>query len=205
MLCCGIVVDFDMRRIILLLGLSVSISFIVVSMHPEAGIRLRSKEQFVISILEGSFGDLGLGYTWEQAWPILKTAYPRSTWRQWSLEDIEAYQWNSQTFRLTARASKEFRTNFPKKSFLFKLDHRAFVVTHDDKPAFGGLFLERGSAMAIRYPVFYIEEAADGTISLVLRPYHTISEMPPLSDSSWDPVGLDRLRSIFDEEQKLAF
>jgi hypothetical protein len=194
-----------MRRIILLLGLSVGMSFIIVSMDSEAGIRLRSKKQFVISILEGNFSDLGLGYTWERAWPILKASYPRSTWRQWSLEDIEAYQWHSQTLRLTARASKEFRANFPKNSSLFKLDHRAFVVTHDDMPAFGGLFLERGSAIAIRYPVFYIDEAADGTISLTLRPYHTISEIPPLSDSSWDPVGLDKLRSIFDKERKLAF
>jgi hypothetical protein len=174
-------------------------------MYPEAGIRLRSNKQFVISILEGSFSDLGLGYTWEQAWPILKAVYPRSTWRQWTLEDIEAYQWNSQTFRLTARASKKFRANSPRKGSLFKFDHRAFVVTHDDMPAFGGLFLERGSAMAIRYPVLYIDEAADGTISLTLRPYHTISEMPPLSDSSWEPVGLDKLRSIFDKERKLAF
>jgi hypothetical protein len=165
-----------MRRIILFFGLSVGISFVIVSMPPEAGIRLLSKKQFVISILEGSFSDLGLGYTWERAWPILKTAYPRSAWRQWTLEDIEAYQWNSQTFRLTARASKEFRANFPKKSSLYKLDHRAFVVTHDDMPAFGGLFLERGSAMAIRYPVFYIDKAADGTISLTLRPYHTSQE-----------------------------
>jgi hypothetical protein len=194
-----------MRRIILLFSLSVGIPFIIVSMPLEAGIRLLSKKQFVINILEGSFSDLGLGYTWEQAWPILRTAYLRSASRQWTLEDIEAYQWNSQTFRLTARASKEFMANFPKKSSLYKLDHRAFVVMHDDMPAFGGLFLERGSAMAIRYPVFYIDEAADGTISLTLRPYHTIAEMPPLSDSSWDPIGLDKLRSIFDKERKLVF
>lgn len=194
-----------MQRIILLFGLSVAISFFMLSMPSEAGLRLLSEKQFVISILEGSFSDLELGYTWERAWPILKTAYPRSAWRRWTLEDIEAYQWNSQTFRLTARASKEFRANFPKKSSLYQLDHRAFVVTYDDMLAFGGLFLERGSAMAIRYPVFYIDEAADGTISLTLRPYHTISEMPPLSDSSWDPVGLDKLRSIFDKERKLVF
>jgi len=168
-------------------------------------LRILSKNQFVISIFNDSFSELRLGYTWEQAWPILKAAYPGSVWRQWTLEDIAAYQWNSQTFLLTAGATKEFRANFPPSSSLNKLDHRAFVVRYDDTPAFGGLFLERGSAMAIRYPVFYIDENTDSTISLILRPYHTSYEMPPLSHPSWDHVGLDKLRSIFDEEGKLIF
>jgi hypothetical protein len=78
-------------------------------------------------------------------------------------DDVEKYSWEDQEIILGVESSK--------RVVGLDLIERSFVACLGEKPLFGGSFIERGSARAIRYPVIYVEYRSSRLV-LQLRPIH---------------------------------
>jgi hypothetical protein len=168
----------------------------------------RLSESFALHILDKNWDDLGLGYTSEKSWPVLQSNYKRMTFLNLTLQDIMNYEWVKQQITLTADATVALKERLkigPDEgpSVGSSLALRAFVVTADGQPAYGGIFLPRGSQMAIRYPVIYIGKDSNGLITMDIRPVHSIIEMDN-SDPVWKVVRQDSIRDLFAKAGKLA-
>jgi hypothetical protein len=171
-------------------------------------ISVRTAKSFAIHVLEEDWESLGLGYTSEKSWPILQRSYKNATIVEVTSLDIEKYHWMKQQIILTAESSKllkeQFKIDFNNSlSASLGIPHRAFVVTVDGEPVYGGIFLDRGSQMAIRYPVIYVGEDKKGLISMDVRPVHSIFELDG-SDPAWKIVRQDCIHDILARAGKLA-
>lgn len=168
----------------------------------------RPSHAFVLHILNKNWDDLGLGYTSERSWPILQGNYKRILFLNITMQEIVKYQWMKQQITLTADASYALEESFrigpdQRTSTGSSLGLRAFVVTVGDQPAYGGIFLPRGSQMAIRYPVIYVSKDGRGLITMDIRPVHSINEMDS-SDPVWKVIRQDSIRDLFARAGKLA-
>jgi hypothetical protein len=169
-------------------------------------------DAFALHVLNDDFQTLGLGYTLDKAWPILKQAYTSSTRAKLVLGDVETFDWGSQTMTLTLSASNALKAAFNihnrvELSNAFGRPHRAFVVVVKRVPRYGGIFLEPGSQMALRYPVIYVDEDDDGKVLLTIRPIHTVGDaLIKLSESDplWKTIKQEQIRDILGKAGKLT-
>jgi hypothetical protein len=168
----------------------------------------KSLGSFTIHILDENWDSLRLGYTLEKSWPLLQSAYKQMTLLKVTEEDILKYDWVKQQIILTAETTETLKNTFrinanePSSDGLI-ISLRAFVVTIDGQPAYGGIFLPRGSQMAIRYPVIYIGKDSNGLITMDIRPAHSIFDMES-SDPAWNMVRKNCIRDVFARIGKLA-
>ena len=163
---------------------------------------------FTLHTLNESYTSLGLSYNLENAWPILKNVYKHTTVAEVTDRDIVRYDWLKQQIALTTAASQALKTELgvevnDRLFAYFGTPHRAFVVAVDGEAKYGGVFLERYSAMNVRYPVIYLDEDKNGVIRMEVRPVHSINELDS-SDPLWEIVRQDCIHDIFVRAGKLT-
>jgi hypothetical protein len=151
-----------------------------------------SADTFQLVIFEQDWMSLGLRYDYEQAWPRLLALDRTNALFTVSAAEIEVYDWAHQSITLTAEATaglvdalaqagalnegatalKDLEASLgwgnPVEQALYT---RGFVVTLNDEPLYGGIFLNAISQMAIDYPVIRVE-VAEGKAILRLLPTH---------------------------------
>lgn len=143
-------------------------------------------------VLKKRWGDLKLGYDYEQAFPRLKSSAAGNVLCTIGEGEIESYDWKRQTITLTAGATDglvkalssgkgvkpeiEALNDLKKKAGMsnaleLSLYTRGFLVTSNGKALYGGIFLDAMSQMAINYPV--IRAGVDGDRAfLSILPIH---------------------------------
>jgi hypothetical protein len=159
-------------------GWFVFVGFIVLSFLMLNGIvstaRAESSNRFQLVILKKDWSDLKLGYTFPEAFTLLKSAQTAGPLLVIGQEDIESYNWSRQSITLSVQATVKLMASLPPEDdwkpnnrFMAKvkrehgwgnpiewaLHQKGFLVFINEEPLFGGVFLEPMSQMAIQYPV----------------------------------------------------
>ena len=103
------------------------------------------------------------------------------------------------------RVEFRLKDTFPEDKFLsIELSHRGFVVTFDEEKLYGGMFLQRFSAMAISYPVIYTE-ASESQVVFLLRPIHSIDpEYQAIDRALRKRIEIQKVRNFFSKLGKLV-
>lgn len=129
-----------------------------------------AKQSFALHILEDELLRARCGSRRDRCWSLLRQMdLASNSILVITEQDIEAYDWTSQSVVLTPQASLAFKDTFPNYRGL-RMGSVAFVVTFEDEWLYGGVFSEAGSAAAARYPVIYLQERGDNT-ALAIRPF----------------------------------
>ena len=152
---------------------------------------------FALHILSVGFDELKLGYQARRCWDLLKNIDLNSSSLVITTDDIESYNWANQTLLLTTKASDRFRIIQGTRNF----DHKAFVVTINGERVYGGIFLNRYSAMAIKYPVIYVQSNFDEKIRLFIRPYQRIDTH--LDRSQFRAIARQDVYNVFSSKGKI--
>lgn len=195
-----------LRSIILTLFVLITLtSSFAAAQEGSKSLSKKTPGSFSVHILTETWDSLRLGYKTEKSWPILMKIYKHTTVVEVTSLDIAKYDWVKQQITLTADATAVLKKRFKagvKGSFpdLGTL-HRAFVVTVDGEPAYGGVFLDRISPMAIKYPVIYINEDKNGLITMDVRPMHSYKLRA--SEPTWKVIQQERIHDFFVNAGKL--
>jgi len=136
---------------------------------------------FKLLVLKKRWGDMNLGYDYDQAFPRLKSSAPGNVLYRIEAAQIESYDWKRQAITLTAGATDALVKalagdtgvesgikalgDLKKKAGMsnaleLSLYTRGFLVTSSGEALYGGIFLDAMSQMAINYPV--IRAGVDG-------------------------------------------
>jgi hypothetical protein len=121
-----------------------------------------------------------------------------------SAQDVDSYNWSTQSIALNADASQKLLVAFPGPYVESMLTYHAFVVTLDGKRLYGGIFLEPFSQMGIEYPVIYVAET-NGEVVFSVRPkqigYNDYGSLAPTLKSR---IELSDVRDYFAQLGKLG-
>ena len=158
---------------------------------------------FQIHILEEKWNQLGLGYEFERSQVILEKITSDSL--TLLANDIDTYNWPEQSITLTLEASAKVRAILPQeKSLSMELERRGVAITLDGSFLYGGIFLEPGSAMAISYPVIYIQESGEQVVFLI-RPVHSVLlNYQDFDQADKDVIALQQIHDLFSNLGKLV-
>jgi hypothetical protein len=166
-------------------------------------------ENFTLVVLKQDWYDLKLGYTYQQALPLLEKAEKGGILFVAETKDIASYQWFRQAITLTTEATQRLLKVLPAREDLrpyirgmanwkdkegygnpleMPLYAKGFLVKVNDQVIYGGIFLDPLSQMAIHYPVIRVGLEKDrGTFSIlpVQMPFVTYD---PVSNqmADWD-------------------
>jgi hypothetical protein len=144
--------------------------FIVISLSACSKLKAVGKDSFSIYILQDDWLTLKLGYELEQSWPILEKADLNKTMRVITPDDIQAYNWSTQTITLTRKASTYFN-ELPYGTKL-EISHSlpAFVVVLNDQRLYGGCIIAGPTAMGLHFPVI-LTDLGSNPVVFTIRPY----------------------------------
>ena len=142
--------------------------------------------------------DFDLGHTYESSWPLLIDWYPTGSTFSVGINDIEKYYWDSHVLILTPAASKKFVSEFGG----YPGPGLAFVVTVNDEPVYGGVFMAPFSAMGKWFPVIYIG-TSDEKVVFIIRPTHDATKSYKLSDD-WRGIDDPRIKDILSKSGKIS-
>ena len=164
-----------------------------------------AENAFELTILRQNWWDLELGYDPDPAQAILGDADTSNSLFVVRMEQIENYDWNTQTITLTKKATNDLflalaaqgqggdedlqKLKDLKRSLGYgnalenELYIHGFVVKTSGQTKYGGIFLDAVSQMAINYPVIRVTES-NGRAALTFLPIH----IPFLMI---DPIGAD--------------
>ena len=164
----------------------------------------RAKAQsYQLHILRYDLDDLGLGYEYEQVWPILLDVDLTESILTITEDDIEVYDWTEQAMTLTRKASARSQEAALEGDYFPNWAGQAFVVTLNGEPQYGGIFEAPTSAAAARFPVIYAESEQD-IVVFHLRPAHMYpiqyQDLPPSLRSI---IEIPEIHDLFLEEGKL--
>ena len=137
--------------------------------------------------------------------------------------DIESYNWPDQSITLTSEISaKLIETYLPKEEYSAKkiyleqnLGAKVFLVVLEEKKLYGGIFINRISAMGALYPVIYPFIAAvtqieppELQIRLVVRPRGTFGDFIDgyykLDSSIKSRIEIQKVHDFFQKLGKLT-
>jgi hypothetical protein len=110
---------------------------------------------FKLYILKQDIHDLELGYKAEKAWPILQKVDLANSYTVITGDDIQVFNWSSQTFTLTQETTAYLRA-LPHEDMYQIGSETAFVITLNGKRLYGGCVTDGLTEMMIRYPVLFI-------------------------------------------------
>jgi hypothetical protein len=166
-------------------------------------------EGFALVVLKQDWYDLKLGYTYQQALPLLKKAEPAGSLFILETKDIASYQWVRQMITLTPEATQRLLKVLPAKEDLrpyirgmanwkdkegfgnpleMPLYAKGFLVKVNDQVIYGGIFLDPLSQMAIHYPVIRVGLEKGRAIFSILPIQMPFVTYDPVSDqmADWD-------------------
>lgn len=141
--------------------------FFICSMMAGCSAPKPETDVFGIDILQGDIHSLRLGYEYNEAWEIIQTS-DEQILLTIDESDIEIYDWQNQVITLTETGSMKLEPYLPDILII----KNAFIVRLGDQKQYGGVVIEGGSAMAIRYPVIYISTESATNYKLTIRPLH---------------------------------
>ena len=178
---------------------------------PTTELQTSDTSRFQLVILKQNTFSLRLGYDAEEALPKLLAVNLKDNIFIVGLNEIESYDWTSQSITLTSQATAHLRhalslrpesdegitdLNAMKKSlnwgnpFEHALYVQAFVVVIDGAPTYGGIFLDAMSQMAIKFPVIRVE-IIDSKVVFHLLPVHIpflTYDAIPVDNATYDGV-----------------
>lgn len=172
-----------------------------------------STPRFQLLILRENWFDLGLGYDPEPALERLSTADLSNPLITLTLDDIDGYVWDWQMITLTPDATQKLvqtvdEVEHPEGARnLLDLEARMgwgdllsrglyiqpFVILVDGQFAYGGIFLDAISQMAINFPVIRISVQAEQAVLNILPIHIPFVEYDPTLravslDSAFTPI-----------------
>lgn len=158
--------------------------------------------RFELHILQGTWSSMQLGYDLEPAWAALRDGYASASAFSLTENDVEAYDWQRQIFTLSSAASQALVDQFAETDEQREhpdaaLDQRAFVVTVDGDPIYGGIFLHPMSSMGIYFPVIYVT-AHEGVLAFTLRPIQSVLGDYAEYEPEWHGIKDPRVREVFE-------
>jgi hypothetical protein len=165
----------------------------------------KTMSNFSLIILSGTLDSLKLGYSLKQSFDILSNASTADATISLASTDIEAYSWSKQVFTLTQSASTAVLVALkaaPEASADLALDHRAFVVALDGTPVYGGVFLQLGSPLALKYPVIYAQYI-DTRFVFAVRPVHSVLQDYSKIPVDWNGIKSEQLKQALADAGKL--
>ena len=171
---------------------------------------------FQFSILSKELTDSapGLGYDWQSIWPVLQSAYPAQTSFVINEYDVEYYDWPAQVITLDTTISnlilQKFNINdedcVDKGNDKECLLGRAFIVSHEGEPLYGGVLIPDYPAPIQRqYPIVYPALSSNGKITLTIRPYKSLSkryrseDYKLYSDEEWSLIKDKKIEELFED------
>ncbi len=150
-----------------------------------------------IGELDNLGAEVNLGYTVESSWSLLQEWYPTGATFIIQISDIDNYDWDGQVLTLTQEASADFQSIIKSAKHMM-----AFVITVNHEPQYGGIFLFRGSAMGISFPVIYAEPAGD-KFTFTIRPGHSVlNDYEPSDD--WHGIDSSVIKNVLCKAVKLT-
>lgn len=129
-------------------------------------------------------------------------------------QDVTSYDWNSQTFTLsttaTERIKERYHQDFQGQKYLDVSMHR-FIVTLDEKPLYGGMFLFPASQIAADYPLIYLSsdqyDSVGPTIPLekidILKLSIYSTNLEPYKAEKMERIKTTSIKDFFASEGKL--
>jgi hypothetical protein len=178
--------------------------FIVISLSACSKLKAVGKDSFRIYILQDNWSDLNLGYELEESWPILEKADLNKTIRVITPDDIQAYNWSTQTITLTRKAS----TPFNELPYETKLDisnfQPAFVVVLNDQRLYGGCIITSGTAKGLHFPVI-LTDLGSNPVVFTIRPYlYPFLRYDQVEPSAKQIIEIKEVYDLFDRLGKLT-
>lgn len=191
--------------------------FVLISCDTQnKGVQMDGEPVFQFAILDQGLtaSAPGLGYDWQTAWPILQSAYPSQISYTITEYDIERYDWSTQVITLNARASEAVFQQFhvtiddcsienSDKECLLK---RAFIVTYNGEPLYGGIFIpDYPMPTRYQYPIIYTSLSGKGQLNLIIRPYKSVSKRYMAEDyklysaEEWSLIKDKRIEDLFSQ------
>jgi hypothetical protein len=171
---------------------------------------VKSEGSFHLHILQGDLGSLELRSDWQTVWDIIQRVYPTTIAFSLTENDVESYDWSEQVIVFTPEASSRLISTLAgsdseKLSPAYAtqvLGYRAFLVTLNDQPIYGGVFMLPPSAMGIKYPVIYAQ-LADEKFSLKIRPIHSFTGYASV-EPDWNGIRDEGIHDLFNQMGKLS-
>jgi hypothetical protein len=166
---------------------------------------------FRLVILKQSWGSLGLGYQHETSWAKLRSVSLADALLTITAEDLESYEWATQSLTLTENATRRLVAALPsatrreegaeKLTALTErlgwgsaveraLYTRPFVVLLGDERLYGGIFLDPPSQMAIDFPVARCSGGNDRVVFRLLPVHLPFFDVDPGADQAAPPGDL---------------
>ena len=135
-------------------------------------------------------------------WQSLQQVYPTTTTYSVGVTEIETYNWAEQVLTLTAPATQALTANLadPQHPDHALLD-RAFVVTLDGQPGYGGVFYFQPAAAAYACPLIYAR-LTNGQLSFTLRPKHSFVGYADV-EATWAGIKDQRIKDLLAQAGKL--
>lgn len=168
---------------------------------------VESEGSFHLHILQGDLSSLELGSDLRVAWDIIQRVYLTTIAFSLTENDVESYDWSEQVIVFTPEASSRLISTLAgsdseKLSPTQVLGYRAFLVTLNDKPIYGGVFMFPPSAMGIKYPVIYAQ-FADEKLSFKIRPIHSFVGYASV-EPDWNGIRDEGIHDLFNQIGKLS-
>ena len=158
--------------------------------------------QLEIRFSSGTRSSLSLGYDRDAAHAKLAADAAQPAAAVIGEGDIEGYGWERQAIVLTKPATERLMAELAAKE-PWDLQQRAFEVTLGGAFVYGGIFLDPVSAMAIAYPVAYLERT-EGRLVLVLRPEQRVSGAYDGIGADWNGIKSPAIRERLSQIGKLV-
>jgi hypothetical protein len=164
---------------------------------------------FTLYVLRERWGDLLLHkYDFEEAWAVLSGADLSEPRVRLDADDVQSYDWPDQILTLTPEASIRLQDAFPQSGLGLEADasQTCFVVVLDGRRLYGGIFLERGSTLALAFPIIYVGGSGD-RITLALRPSSLHESSYPFASFPADSrkvIEQEAIHDFFQDQGKLA-
>lgn len=148
---------------------------------------------FQFCILKQDWRELSLGYEPDRAFTILKTFVQDDCLFRIGVNEIEQYDWETQTIVLTRDASTSVvlaitkKNGHPPDDIEWAFYDRAFIAKYAGQFLYGGIFLTSYSQMGIQYPVVHVSRTEDKKVAMTLLPAQS-ARTPrdaPISFAHW--------------------
>jgi hypothetical protein len=168
---------------------------------------VKSEGSFHLHILQGDLDSLELRSDLRAAWDIIQRVYPTTIAFSLTEDDVESYDWSEQVIVFTPEASSSLISTLAgsdseKLSPAQILGYRAFLVTLNNKPLYGGVFMFPMSAMRINYPVIYAQFAEE-KLSFKIRPIHSVIGYSSV-EPHWNGIRDEGIHDVFSQIGKLS-
>ncbi len=179
--------------------------FAVMSLSACSKSKAGDKDSFRIYILQDDWHTLKLGYMLEESWPILEKVDLNKTMRVITPDDIQTYNWSTQTITLTMEASNFFNRIPYENKLAILVSQPAFVATFNDQRLYGGCIVAGTTAMDLDYPII-LTDFSTNPVVFTLRPYiDQALKYEDFEPSKKKIIEIKEIYDLFDRLGKLTY